>query len=82
MERLMRQNTNKEIDKKLSKRPLCYVLVTCQEANADGNMQVEMTYEGDAALASYLLHGAQQAIEEQITEIDLNPPKKILSFGG
>ena len=35
-----------------------YVLITCAKPNAKGEMQVEMTYEGDEALASYLVKSA------------------------
>ncbi len=35
-----------------------YVLITCAAPNAKGEMQVEMTYEGDEALASYLVQSA------------------------
>lgn len=43
----------------------CYVLITCGEPGADGNMQVEMTYEGDRVLASYLIESAQGLLEDQ-----------------
>lgn len=75
---------NRNVDKligQLKKSSVCYVLITCQEAAADGNMQVEMTYEGDTALASYLLQGAQIAIDEQEEE-DVCCQRKILSIGG
>ncbi len=51
--------------KKPSKNPACYLLITCNEPSEDGHMQVEMTYEGDAALASYLLQGAQSIFDEE-----------------
>lgn len=41
-----------------------YVLVTCGHVSADGKMKVEMTYEGDPALISYLLTKAQDSLEE------------------
>ena len=41
----------------------CYVLITCDKPNAEGEMKVEMTYDGDEALASYLLASAQQVFE-------------------
>ncbi|MCH9630924.1 MAG: hypothetical protein S4CHLAM37_09340 [Chlamydiia bacterium] len=44
----------------------CYVLITCGEPSADGNMQVEMTYEGDRVLASYLIESAQGLLEDQL----------------
>lgn len=47
------------------KKHVCYVLITCDAPSEDGKMQVEMTYEGDATLAAYLLQGAQSFIDEQ-----------------
>jgi hypothetical protein len=41
----------------------CYVLITCGKPSADGKMSVEMTYEGDPVLASYLLENAQGFID-------------------
>ena len=41
-----------------------YVLVTCGHVSSDGRMKVEMTYEGDPALISYLLTKAQDSLEE------------------
>lgn len=43
----------------------CYVLITCGEPTEDGKMEVEMTFEGDASLAAYLLESAQSLIENQ-----------------
>lgn len=77
----MDQSVHKLIGQKLSKNSLCYVLITCQEATADGNMEVEMTYEGDAALASFLLEDAQRVIHEQDLEKTAGQ-QKIVSFGG
>ena len=45
-------------------KPACYVLITCGEANEDGKMQVELTYEGDPVLAAYLLENAQGFLSE------------------
>lgn len=61
----MKSAERDRIDEKLAKNNLCYVLVTCAESAADGNMQVEMSYQGDAALASYLLQGAQEMIDDK-----------------
>lgn len=61
----MKHDKQKHLKKTLAKNHACYVLITCDEPSEDGNMQVQMTYEGDAALASYLLQGAQSIIEEQ-----------------
>jgi len=48
---------------KNKKEPACKILITCDEPAADGKMSVEMTYEGDPSLASYLLERAQSFIE-------------------
>ncbi len=48
----------------LAEENACYVLITCKEPAEDGQMQVEMVYEGDACLAAYLLESAQSFIEE------------------
>lgn len=42
----------------------CYVLITCTQPNAKGEMQVEMTYDGDEALASYLIESAKHIIND------------------
>ncbi|SCA63808.1 Uncharacterized protein SCG7109_BE_00080 [Chlamydiales bacterium SCGC AG-110-M15] len=43
----------------------CFILITCNEPKGDGSMHVEMSYEGDPILASYLLENAQNIIDEQ-----------------
>lgn len=53
-----------------SKKNCCYVLITCREPSEGGEMEVEMTYKGDAILASYLLQGAQSYID-QITDSEI-----------
>lgn len=50
----------------LAEENACYVLITCTEPAEDGQMQVEMVYEGDATLAAYLLESAQGLIEESV----------------
>ncbi|WP_041468063.1 hypothetical protein [Chlamydia felis] len=39
-----------------------YVLVACGHASSDGKITVEMTYEGDPAVISYLLTKAQDSL--------------------
>jgi hypothetical protein len=69
----MDKRSRKHLQEVLDKDPSCYVLITCGQPSEDGQMQVEMTYQGDAMLASYLIQGAQFYIEEE--EIDrLAPP--------
>lgn len=55
-----------EIRKVISKKHACYVLITCEEPSEDGKMQVEMTYEGDACLAAYLIESAQGFISDEV----------------
>jgi hypothetical protein len=52
------------IKRNASKNKACYVLITCGEPSEDGKMQVEMTYEGDACLAAYLIESAQLFIND------------------
>ena len=48
----------KEIKEFLKTNNSCYILLTCSDPSQDGNMQVDMAYEGDEVLASYLLENA------------------------
>ncbi len=64
----MREDVQKRIRKTLAKNHACYVLITCDEPTEDGEMQVEMTYEGDATVAAYLLQGATSFMEEEQDE--------------
>lgn len=43
----------------------CYVLITCKEPGPNGEMEVEMTYEGPEALAAFLLKSGQGYFEDQ-----------------
>ncbi len=61
----MTHDPNRKIKTTLAKNHSCYVLITCDGPDNNGEMQVEMTYEGDPALASYLLQGAQNVIKDQ-----------------
>lgn len=51
------------IRKSLSVNNACYVLITCTEPSDDGKMNVEMFYDGDEVLASYLVENAMQVFE-------------------
>ena len=64
----MKGKNEKQIKDALAKNHSCYVLITCDEANAKGDMQVEMSYEGDADLAAYILQGAQNFIADEVEE--------------
>jgi hypothetical protein len=67
----MKGDVHEIIRKTLTKRTACYILITCEEPSADGNMNVQMSYEGDPALASYLLQGAQAKIDGEDDESEL-----------
>jgi hypothetical protein len=61
----MKPNAEQRLKDTLAKNHLCYVLITCDAPAEDGQMAVKMTYDGDAALAAYLLQGAQSFIDDQ-----------------
>jgi len=67
----MKGNIDKDIRDKLASKHACYVLITCDTPTEDGNMNVEMAYEGDPVLAAYLLQGAQSYLEETEIEQDV-----------
>lgn len=48
-----------ELDEKVA----AYVLVTCGPSSEDGKIQVEMTYQGDPAVISYLLAKAKDSLD-------------------
>lgn len=54
-----------KMKEKLRDEYACYILITCGEPSSGGEMQVEMSYEGDEVLASYLIDHAQQLFEER-----------------
>lgn len=43
----------------------CYVLITCGQPSEDGDMDVQMTVNGDSSLAEMLLQHAQTIMEEK-----------------
>jgi len=73
----MNRKEEKLIKRTLAKNHACYVLITCDEPTEDGSMQVEMTYEGDADVAAYLLQGAQNFMDEQDIEKPVSSSNKI-----
>lgn len=62
---LWTKDSVKDIHKVLAQRNACYVLITCGQPSESGEMNVEMTYEGDVTLAAYLIESAQGIIEEK-----------------
>ena len=44
---------------------LCSILITCRELpQKEGKMEVDLSYEGDPILASYLLENVQNYIDQ------------------
>lgn len=57
------KSTTSSTCQETSDKEICYVLIKCKQPNEKGDMQVEMTYEGDPILASYLIETAQGMID-------------------
>ena len=74
----MEDDSKKQLVEQLLEKHACYVLVTCSEPCDEGQMQVEMSYQGDPTLAAYLLEGAQRYIDEQCG-LDVEEPPPPLS---
>ena len=51
-------------EKASSGEHICYVVIACGKPSENGDMEVEMMYEGDRSLASYLIESAQGLLEE------------------
>lgn len=45
-----------------------YVLVTAKKTGLRDRLEVEFSYEGEVTLASYLVEGAQQVLDELFEE--------------
>jgi len=56
-----------KLKKFLTENNECYVLITCGKPSKEGKMQVEMTYEGDACLAAYLIESAHGIMDDADT---------------
>ncbi len=69
MKRLREKNlkklkSNKEdFEEKKNGKEVCSVFISCQEPDEKGDMKVEMSYEGDPILASYLIETARGMID-------------------
>ena len=61
----MENDIHKRIRKLLAKDHAGFVLITCENPTEGGQMQVEMSYDGDPVLAAYLLEGAQGYLDEE-----------------
>jgi len=60
--------TLEKIKQALSEIHACYVLITCSEPSKEGKMEVEMSYEGDESLASFLVDNASQVFDERLSQ--------------
>jgi hypothetical protein len=49
----------------LAKKHLCYVLITCSRPSHEGQMEVEMNFEGDVDLASLMVDNASQVFHDK-----------------
>jgi len=49
----------------LTKKHVCYVLITCSKPTEGGHMNVELDYEGDMDLASMLVENANQIFHDK-----------------
>ncbi len=62
----MKADLHRDVKRTLAKKHACYILITCNQPSGGGEMAVEMSYEGDALLASYLLQGAQSIVDNDL----------------
>ena len=59
-----------KIKKALGEKHACYVLITCSEPSKEGQMEVEMSYEGDETLAAFLIDNASQLFDERLARLE------------
>ena len=60
--------TLEKIKHALSQMHACYVLITCSEPSKEGQMEVQMTYEGDESLAAFLVDNASQVFDDRLSQ--------------
>jgi len=63
IEKAKKKYTLKNIKEYLADNNLCYVLLTCSTPSEEGNMRVEMAYEGEEEIASYLIESAFEVVQ-------------------
>ena len=49
----------------LAKKNACYVLITCSKPTLEGQMDVELNFEGDIDLAALIVDNASQVFHEK-----------------
>lgn len=57
-----------KIKRSLKEVHACYVLITCSEPSQEGQMEVEMSYEGDESLAAFLVDNASQVFDKNLSQ--------------
>lgn len=65
---MRKKGVSERILEELGEENSCYVLITCSKPSESGQMEVDMTYQGDPTLAAYLVQGAQDRFEEDEEE--------------
>ncbi len=55
-----------KVTKVFRRKVIAYVMISCGEVNSKGEMEVEMTYEGDKYLVSYMLENARELMESKL----------------
>lgn len=70
-----------KVKKMLQKEHVGYVLVTAKKTGNPNKLEVELSYEGETALASYLVDGAQDALdaifESEVEECGVNDARSV-----
>lgn len=61
-----KKNAHKAFEEAFSKKHMGYVLITCEQPSASGEMKVEMTYGGSSDLANLLIDGAQELLDDEL----------------
>jgi len=54
-----------QMKKTLGKEHACYVLITCTDCSENGEMDVQMDFEGDENLAAFLVDSASQIFDSR-----------------
>ncbi len=73
----MKKNCRIHLQQVLDKNPSCYVLISCGQPSENGQMQVEMTYQGDASLAAFLIQEAQFYMDAEDASHPYSPCKTV-----
>ena len=63
-----KNDAHRMVKQALGNQHACYILITCESPSDSGEMNVQMSYEGDEDLAGFLLQGAQSHFDSQILD--------------